>query len=252
MYKYIHTYINTYQALVDASPASPGFATPVPKRSLEHECATPSSSAVAAHIASPACEHGGKAPCPPTAAVAALPLDSRPASKQSQLFFDTAALGLNPKLLPQNTPDLWNMAEAIERHHVASSARAANGRPLVSANELRCRAGLADPDKSAAHFTKTSWTLANAIVIHRASRGANGQAWLQCFLSSLDQLLCVGGGAANHVAALQKIAVAVVAAHDARVESGEVIIDIYMGHTHVTIHIWELYKGIYSEIYSDI
>jgi hypothetical protein len=83
-----------------------------------------------------------------------------------QLFLRACRAGFNAKLLPKNTPDLFELAEAIELHN-----QAADGDPSVHAA-----------------------VVANAMVIHRAVRGSAAQKWLFEKLNGRPELQTTGGG----------------------------------------------------------
>ena len=111
------------------------------------------------------------------------------------LHIRLAELGYNPKFLPENTPDLWELAEAMELTYNATK-----GMPL----DIRAN------------------VMSNALVWQRLTRGARAQKWLQKFLvtTCMEELKVSGGQTPEHCEAMQSTAVKVLDAHDKLVKSG--------------------------------
>ena len=123
------------------------------------------------------------------------------ANAAADTFLSLCGKGLNPKALPQNTPDLWKLAESIDKTY--------------------------DDTKSLC-LLEQSHVLANAIVVHRSARGANGQEWLYGTMKNSSQLVLCGGDE-PHAESLQKFAEMLISEHDTLVASGEVDAD-FLGH----------------------
>jgi hypothetical protein len=106
--------------------------------------------------------------------------------------------GYNPKGLPEYTPDLLALVDAIELH--ANSAREAD-----------------------LTLEQQSNVLSNDMVMHRLMRGSKCQKWLfDVMNSTCRKWTPVTGGGHEHAEAMQNIAQAVVQAHEARVAAGTI------------------------------
>ena len=105
--------------------------------------------------------------------------------------------GLNPKGLPEHTPDLVALVDAVELH--------AN-----SCNRL--------------DLERQSNVVSNSLVVHRLMRGAKCQKWLYDVMDGECRAwTLVTGGGHDHAKAMQNIAHTVVGAHQERVEAGTAV-----------------------------
>ena len=104
--------------------------------------------------------------------------------------------GYISKGLPEHTPDLVALVDAIELHAHNSSDLSLEVQSNVSSNSL---------------------------VFHRLMRGSKCQEWLFTVLDyNCRELTSVTGGGHEHAEAMQNIALAVLDAHEAKVEDGTV------------------------------